>query len=235
MTVRKPSPRKAASSGPHLDYERSLSNQGYHLIAGIDEAGRGAWAGPVYAAAVILPLDLPDLHAALDGVADSKQLTPKRREHLIPIIHDTALAIGVGSASASEIDALGIVPATRLAMRRAADALSPAPHALLLDHIRLPEIDLPQRSLPQADRHCLSVAAASIVAKVSRDQRMCELEVCYSGYGFARHKGYGTAAHRSALECLGPSPVHRMSWAPLRALTHPCESYENLRKGGRPE
>ncbi len=187
-------------------------------MAGVDEAGRGAWAGPVYAAAVILPLDQPDLPAALDGVADSKQLSPGRREALLAVIHSVALSVGVGVSTAVEVDGLGILPATRLAMRRALESLTPAPEALLLDYVALPEVHLPQRSLPKADRHCLSVAAASIVAKVSRDRWMMALGERYPGYGFARHKGYGTAAHRSALARLGPSPVHRMSWAPLQAL-----------------
>ena len=203
---------------PGLAEERELLRRGYRLIAGVDEAGRGAWAGPVYAAAAILPLDRPDLSQALDGVADSKQLSPARREALLPIIHEVALGVGVGSASAAEIDALGILPATRLAMQRAVAALAPAPDALLLDYVRLPEMALPQRALPKADCHCLTVAAASIVAKVRRDQWMVALDAQHPGYGFARHKGYGTAAHRAALARLGPSPFHRMSWAPLRAL-----------------
>jgi ribonuclease HII len=206
------------ASEPGLDEEKSLWRQGYRLVAGVDEAGRGAWAGPVYAAAVVLPLDQPDLKEALNGVADSKQLSPKRREALLKVIHAVALGVGVGASSAAEIDALGIAPATRLAMQRAIQALVPPPQALLLDYVTLPEVNVPQRSLPKADQHCLSVAAASIVAKVSRDRLMVELDARYPGYGFARHKGYGTAAHRSALAQLGPSPLHRTSWSPLRNL-----------------
>jgi ribonuclease HII len=208
----------AVSTAP-LDQERALAEQSYRLIAGIDEAGRGAWAGPVCAGAVILPLERTDLETVLHGVTDSKQLSPKRRETLLETIRATALSEGVGSASAAEIDALGIVPATRLAMGRAIQALSLAPEALLLDYVALPEVDLPQRSLPKADRCCLSVAAASILAKVTRDCWMVALEERHPGYGFPLHKGYGTAAHRAALKRLGPSPVHRMSWAPLRALS----------------
>ena len=203
---------------PDLEQERGLLREGYGLIAGIDEAGRGAWAGPVYAGAAILPLERPDLRDALEGVTDSKLLSPRRREAFLPLIDDVALAVSVGAATAAEVDALGIVPATRLAMRRAVDALSPPPDALLLDYVALPQVDLPQRSLPKADLRCLSVAAASIVAKVSRDRWMVELDAACPGYDFARHKGYGTAAHRAALARLGPSPFHRMSWAPLRAL-----------------
>ena len=203
---------------PGLDQERGLRDQGYSLVAGLDEAGRGAWAGPVYAAAVILPLDRPDLSEALNGVADSKRLSPQRRETLLETIHEVALAVGVGSATAGEIDASGIVAATRTAMERATQALALAPDALLLDYIALPDMRLPQRSLPKADQRCLSVAAASIVAKVSRDRWMVELHQQHPGYGFARHKGYGTAAHRAALAELGPSPFHRMSWAPMQSL-----------------
>lgn len=190
--------------------------QGYRCVAGLDEAGRGAWAGPVYAAAVVLPPERADLNAALAGVADSKQLSPARREVLLEVVYQVALSVGVGWADPAEIDARGILPATRLAMRRALEVLRPRPDALLLDYIRLPDLSLPQTALPKADQRCLSVAAASIVAKVSRDRLMIELERRYPGYGFARHKGYGTAAHRAALARLGPSPLHRMSWAPLQ-------------------
>jgi ribonuclease HII len=217
MTVEAPAPGDGRASGPGLDHEQALWSQGYRLIAGIDEAGRGAWAGPVYAAAVVLPLDRPDLWDALEGVTDSKQLSPRRRVALLDVIDQVAVSVGVGTATAKEVDALGIVPANRLAMERAIAALVPSPDFLLIDYLRLPGVDLPQRSAPKADQRCLSVAAASIVAKVRRDQWMVELDHRYPGYEFARHKGYGTAAHRSALARLGPSPIHRMSWAPLRA------------------
>jgi len=203
---------------PGLDQERALQARGYRLIAGVDEAGRGAWAGPVYAGAVILPLQRPDLVTALNGVTDSKQLSPKRRETLLQTIYDVALGVAVGTATAAEIDRWGILDATRLAMGRAIDALAPAPEALIIDYVKLPRVPLPQRSLPKADWHCLTVAAASIVAKVSRDRWMIQLHQQHPGYGFDRHKGYGTAAHRSALARLGPCPVLRLSWAPLRAL-----------------
>jgi ribonuclease HII len=217
MTAEKRSKREDLTRQPSLDHEWALTRQGYRLIAGVDEAGRGAWAGPVYAAAVILPLERTDLESALEGVTDSKLLTPLQRGRLLPLICETALGVGVGVASAGEIDALGIVPATRLAMRCAIEQLIPPPHALLLDYVRLPGVTLPQRAMPKADRLCLSVAAASIVAKVSRDQQMIQLGETYPGYAFARHKGYGTAAHRRALAQLGPSPIHRMSWAPLKS------------------
>ncbi len=201
---------------PNLIEEKKLLDQGFRLVAGLDEAGRGAWAGPVYAAAAILPLERGDLLEALQGVTDSKRLSPRRREALLPMIHQVALAVGVGWAGPGEIDQAGIVPAVRLAMGRAIEALSPAPQALLVDYVRLSNVALPQSVLPKADLRCLSVAAASIVAKVSRDRFMCRLDQRHPGYGFAQHKGYGTPAHRQALQRLGPSPVHRMSWAPLQ-------------------
>ncbi len=203
---------------PGLDHEQALLAQGHRLVAGLDEAGRGAWAGPVYAAAVLLPLDEADLHPALQGVKDSKLLSPARRKALVEVIYDVALGVGIGAATASEIDVLGIIPSTRLAMARAIEKLTPYPEALLLDYIKLPQVRLPQLALAKADLHCLSVAAASIIAKVRRDQWMMQVDQWYRGYGFARHKGYGTAAHRAALEQLGPSALHRMSWAPMQAL-----------------
>ena len=203
-------PRKT----PDMRQERALIRQGHALVAGIDEAGRGAWAGPVVAAAVILTAGAMRL-AALRGVRDSKLLTPTQREALFPTIQELALAVGVGMASHQEIDALGIVPATRLAMRRAVEQLAPAPDALLIDALKLPDVPLPQRVMFHADTLCLSVAAASIVAKVTRDHLMMELDTQYPGYGFARHKGYGTQVHQQALAQLGPSAIHRISFEPV--------------------
>lgn len=203
---------------PNLSEEHALFAAGYAHAAGIDEAGRGAWAGPVYAAAVVLPIDRPNLTELLDGVRDSKLLSPARREALLPVIEDVAVAVGVGWASPAEIDELGIAPATRQAMLRALSDLNGQVSALLIDYVRLPESDLHQRALPKADACCLSVAAASIVAKVTRDQLMVALEQDYPGYGFARHKGYGTRQHREALARLGPLPIHRKSWRPVRDM-----------------
>ena len=203
---------------PNLQEELALRASGYAHVAGIDEAGRGAWAGPVYAAAVVLPLDRPDLAELLDGVCDSKQLSPAKREALLPVIQDVAEAVGVGWASPGEVDEMGIVAATRQAMARAVAELNGGAHALLIDYVRLPDVDLPQRALPKADVHCMSVAAASIVAKVTRDRLMVALDADFPGYGFARHKGYGTRQHREALTRLGPSPIHRMSWRPIREM-----------------
>jgi ribonuclease HII len=182
----------------------------------LDEAGRGAWAGPVCAAAVVLPLDRDDLLAVLDGVRDSKLLTPRRREALLPIIREVSVAIGVGWGEPAEVDVWGIVSATRLAMGRAVAELGDQVDALLVDYLQLPGLDFPQQSLPKADAHCLSVAAASIVAKVERDRLMVAFDEVYPGYAFAQHKGYGTEQHRDALARLGPSPVHRVSWRPMR-------------------
>jgi ribonuclease HII len=204
------------TASPDLHEEWALAASGYPRVAGLDEAGRGAWAGPVCAAAVILPLDRTALPDLLDGVRDSKLLSPKQREALLPVILKVAKAAGVGWAAPGEVDAWGIVAATRQAMARAVAQLDGAVDALLVDYLRLPNLNLPQRSLPKADVHCLSVAAASIVAKVERDRLMTALEQEFPGYGFAQHKGYGTRQHRAALAQLGPSPIHRMSWQPLR-------------------
>jgi ribonuclease HII len=153
-------------------------------------------------------------------VRDSKLLTAKRREVLLPVIHEVALAVGVGWAEPADVDQFGVVAATRRAMTRAVEALNGRmagqAEALLIDHLRLPGLNLPQRALPKADCRCLTVAAASIVAKVERDRLMIALDEDYPGYGFARHKGYGTAQHREALRKLGPAPIHRMSWRPIR-------------------
>ena len=205
------------SSEPHLDHELQLYRQGYRLIAGVDEAGRGALAGPVVAAAVVLPLETPsELLAALHEVRDSKALTPAHREQLFETIHHVALAVGVGAISPLLIDVLGIAPASRLAMRNAVLRLTPPPDFLLLDAFPLPLLSTPQRAIVRGDRQCLSIAAASIVAKVSRDRMLVELDARYPGYGLARHKGYGTPAHRAALLKHGPSPVHRFSYTPVR-------------------
>ena len=203
---------------PDLVEELTLYSAGYTRVAGLDEVGRGAWAGPVCAAAVVLPLNRPDLPDLLAGVRDSKQLSPAQREGLLPLILGAADAVGVGWATPAEVDERGIVPATRQAMARAVKELDGRADALLVDYVRLPDLDLPQRALPKADVHCLSVAAASIVAKVTRDQLMVALEQDYPGYGFARHKGYGTRQHREALAQLGPSPIHRKSWRPVRDM-----------------
>jgi len=184
---------------PTLEAEERFWACGMQRVAGLDEAGRGAWAGPVVAAAVILPRG-DGIHAALVGVRIVK----------------VALAVGVGRGEQHEIDALGIVPATRLAMQRALSALSVAPEALIVDALSLPGVNLPQDVFPYADARSLSVAAASIIAKVSRDRWMVNVaEVDFPGYGFAQHKGYGTPQHQASLAHLGVCPIHRLSFRPV--------------------
>jgi len=196
---------------PDLSFERALWNAGVSRVAGIDEAGRGPLAGPVAAAAVILPSDA-DLVERLAGVRDSKQMTPLQRQAASIRIREIALAHAVGFAEAAEIDMLGILPATRLAAWRALQALVLKPEHLLLDHLFLPDVDLPQTALTKGDCRSLSIAAASVLAKTARDDRLVALDQVYPGYGFARHKGYGTKAHREALLRLGPCPQHRHSF-----------------------
>ena len=200
---------------PGFNHERRLARSGYARVAGLDEVGRGAWAGPVIAAAAVLDPARVSVLRRL-GVNDSKQLTPRRREWLVLVIQAACLGWGVGLAGPVEIDALGIVPATRLAMRRALEALTPPPDALIIDALRLPEIDLPQRVFNFADSISLSVAAASILAKVTRDRMMRDLDRRHPGYGFDRHKGYGTRAHRAVLKTLGACDAHRRTFRPLR-------------------
>ena len=214
--------RSLLPAAPDLMHEEALWQQGVHWVCGIDEAGRGAWAGPVAAGAVILPQEGKpgsSLVDRLSGVRDSKQMTPVQREKWAAVIRSEASAWGVGLASHEEIDRLGIVPATRLAVRRALDALRLAPEYLLVDYLELPEILLPQSALVKGDARSLSIASASILAKTARDALMQELEEMYPGYGFARHKGYGTSIHLAALKRLGPCPIHRLSFAPLREPT----------------
>ena len=198
---------------PNLKFESGLWKSGLGRVAGLDEAGRGAMAGPVAVGAVILPDDDPHLSRTLACSRDSKQMTPRQRELCAPIIKETALAWSVAFASPEEIDQLGIVPATRLAAMRALEALIPAPDFLLTDfRLELPESELSQTSLPKGDQHCLSIAAASILAKTTRDALMRELDGQYPGYGLGQNKGYGTQAHRSAMMRLGYSSVHRKTF-----------------------
>ena len=201
---------------PSRTEEKKLAKQGYELIAGVDEAGRGALAGPVAAAAVILPLRLKG--AWLDQVRDSKQLSPAKREFLFHNIHQIAISIGISLAPPDVIDAQGIIKATRLAMKLAIDQLSPPPESLLIDYMHLPDVPLPQKGITNGDELCFSIACASIMAKVARDHLMIELDRTYPGYGLAQHKGYGTEKHLSCLRQLGPSPIHRQSFQPIRGI-----------------
>lgn len=213
---------RALAHRPTLEYERAFWRDGFLRVAGVDEAGRGALAGPVVAAAIVLPvLDDGDWtrHPFFQNISranDSKQLNEKTREALFDPLCQAARAFAIGSATHDEIDALNILRASRLAMQRALAQLSPPPDALLLDALVLPETEIPQQGIIHGDALALSIAAASILAKVTRDRLMRELDAHYPQYGFAQHKGYGTRAHLAALEKFGPSPVHRLSYAPVK-------------------
>jgi len=196
--------------------EVQLYAQGLELVAGVDEVGRGALAGPVVAGAVVFPSSLRVPWAG--RVRDSQELRPRQREELAPLIKREALAWGLGEVPSKEIDRIGILPATRLAMKQALQALGVSPQFLLIDGIRLPEVSLPQKRLIRGDKLCFSIACAAIVAKVYRDGLMVGLDRDYPGYGFARHKGYGTALHCRCLLEIGPCPLHRRSFAPLRVI-----------------
>ncbi len=203
---------------PSFIEEKMLEAQGYQYIAGIDEAGRGSLAGPVVAAAVILPchVDPP----WLNQVKDSKQLSPARRESLFHHIHKVAISMGLGIVPHKIIDAEGIIKATRLAMKLAIDQLSPSPEFLLIDYMCLPEVSLPQKGITNGDSLCFSIACASIMAKVTRDHLMIEFDGIYPGYGLAQHKGYCTEGHLACLRRLGPSLIHRQSFKPVKEMIH---------------
>ena len=202
---------------PTLKFERAYWSRGFELVAGLDEVGRGAWAGPVVAGAIILPR-FKRIPRELGHARDSKLLSPAQREKLIEPIQLLALAHAIGAATRAEIDELGIVPATKLAMKRALAALATPPTALLIDALALPDLSVPQRAIIRGDQQSLSIACASILAKVARDRMMVELDGKVPGYAFAQHKGYGTAKHRAALEKLGASSAHRVSFAPIKNL-----------------
>jgi ribonuclease HII len=197
-------------SFPTLEFEQILWDVGITRIAGIDEAGRGAWAGPVTAAAIILPAN-SSIKCALKQVRDSKLMTPLARETWALRIKESTTDWGVGFASAEEIDLLGIVPATKLAATRALENLSP--DYLITDYLIFPEISLPQTALVKGDQRSLSVAAASVLAKTARDAMMHTMDHQYPGYGFARHKGYGTRLHQEALIKLKQCETHRKSFS----------------------
>jgi ribonuclease HII len=201
---------------PSFIEEKALQARGYRYIAGVDEVGRGALMGPVVAAAVILPLNLRASWRR--EIRDSKQLTPAARERLYVCIREKAVAIAIGLASHDAIDNLGIVKATRLAMKSAIEKLDPEPQYLLIDYLHLKEVPIPQKGITYGDSLCFSIACASIVAKVCRDRMVNEMDDVYPGYKFARNKGYGTREHLASLRCQGPCPVHRLSFAPVREL-----------------
>lgn len=200
---------------PDLEFETSLWLKGLTHIAGIDEAGRGALAGPVAAGIVIFPFD-DHLLISMQGLKDSKQLTAAERSNWAARIRETALAWGVAFASNDEIDQLGIVPATQLAAQRALLACKIEVDHLMLDYLFLPEIDIPQTKLVKGDQRSLSIAAASVLAKTSRDALMLDLDGEFPEYKLANNKGYGTQEHLNAIERYGPKRIHRISFAPIK-------------------
>jgi ribonuclease HII len=192
-------------------FEEMAARQGYSCIAGIDEAGRGALAGPVVAAAVVLPRD-----AQLPGINDSKKLTPGQRDELFPMIMEKALAVGVGKGAHELIDRINILQATLTAMKEAVQSISPVPDYLLIDGISKIPINIHQRTIKKGDSASISIAAASIIAKVTRDRLMKSYAEMYPGYGFAEHKGYGCAYHMEAIARLGPCEIHRKTFRGVR-------------------
>ncbi len=207
--------RKPISEPPSLNEENGLSARGYRLIAGIDEAGRGALAGPVVAAAVILPQS-PDF-PWLKSVRDSKEVPPAKRESLFDLIKQDAIAIGVGIIAPQTIDVIGILNATKVAMCQAVAQLSCPPDFLLIDYLRLPQLRISQKPIVRGDKLCLSISCASIIAKVTRDKIMIKCHKKYPEYGFDRHKGYGTRKHFALLRKHGFSKIHRKSFYPVYA------------------
>jgi ribonuclease HII len=201
---------------PNLSMELRLREEGYHVVAGVDEAGRGPLAGPVVAGAVILPPDLSGSEPWLELLDDSKAVSPTQREKAVAAIHMHGLAVGLGHATPEEIDLLGIGQATIAAMMRAVEDLPLRPAHLLLDFVPLRECPLPFQAVVRGDSISYSIAAASNVAKVTRDQWMREADQLYPGYSFAQNKGYPTAQHRARLRELGPCSIHRRSFAPVR-------------------
>lgn len=200
------------SRPPDMRHERRLWNRGLTAVAGVDEVGVGPMAGPVVAAAVIFA---PEIF--IKGVRDSKQLSPEQREQLFPLIYQRAQTVGIGVAEVEEVDRLNVYHATALACTRAVAALRFAPDHVLIDGRGNPRLEFPHTAIVGGDRKSFCIAAASIVAKVMRDRMMVEYDARFPDYGFAAHKGYCTAEHLTALERLGPSPIHRRSFAPVAA------------------
>lgn len=203
------------SARPDFEFERVYWRAGLVRIAGVDEAGAGPLAGPVMAAAVVFS---PEDSVVVElGIDDSKKLTEAARAALAPLIRARAVAFAIAECSPAEIDRHNIRQACLIAMRRAVEVLSPAADALVIDYRRLPDLALPQTAITRGDALSLSIGAASILAKTTRDAFMEAADARYPGYGFARHKGYGTPEHLEALARLGPCPLHRRSYAPVRA------------------
>lgn len=219
MSLRKgKEPAKKSAIFPTRREEKALYLRGYDMVAGVDEVGRGALAGPVVAAAVILPYRLSA--PWVKKIRDSKLLPASEREVLNKEIVSVALGLGVGLADSKYIDSQGIVPATRLAMQKAVESLRVKAQFLMIDALRLPAVDIPQKAIIQGDRDCFVISCASIVAKVYRDNLMKEMANRYPGYYLERHKGYGTALHLRCLEELGPSPIHRCTFAPVTRIVN---------------
>ena len=196
---------------PDLKIEKRLWKKGFLNLGGIDEAGRGALAGDVASAVVILP-NISKLTRILTGVRDSKQMTRLQRDRFAPLIKEIAIAWGIGFATAAEIDKIGILPATKLAAKRAVEQLSISPDYLITDYLELPKINLPQEKFIKGDMRSLTIASASVLAKTARDAKMRLLDEKYPDYGFAQHKGYGTKKHRDEIKKIGKSPQHRISF-----------------------
>jgi ribonuclease HII len=212
-------PVKPTQPTPDLSHEIALWQDGYQYIGGIDEAGRGCWAGPVFAAVVIFPPG-ERTNSLLGNVRDSKQMTSRQRQKWADVIKEVCLDWGVGSATSGEIDSLGIVPATRLAARRAVKDLKHSPEYLLLDYLTIQEIPVPQHSFIRGDQRVLSIAAASILAKTSRDDFMLQMDSLHPVYSFRTNRGYGTAAHQQALQQVGICPIHRLSFKPVKTINN---------------
>jgi ribonuclease HII len=218
--------RSRSACVPKLKEEELCREQGFTLVAGIDEVGRGCLAGPVVASAVILNGKAQG--AWKRKVRDSKLLAPEQREFLFPYIHEAAVSIGTGVVAPDFIDRNGMTRAVHLAMTMAIEKLLPQPDFILIDYLTLPGLPLPQKGVENGDTLCFSIACASIVAKVYRDRLMVELDQRYPGYGFARHKGYGTEEHLACLKKLGPSPIHRWLFAPVKNAAQ--LSFEDIQK-----
>jgi ribonuclease HII len=201
---------------PSFTEEKLIWEQGYRYVAGVDEVGRGALMGPVVAAAVILPENFKAKWKS--KIRDSKRLSPDVREYLYKSIKEKAISYAVGASSSEVIDMLGIAKATRLAMIDAVKQLIPQPHYLLIDYVTLYETSLPQKGIKYGDSLCFSIACASIVAKVTRDRMVTEMDKEFPGYGFAGHKGYGTEEHIKCLKEKGPCKLHRRSFSPVKEL-----------------
>jgi ribonuclease HII len=204
---------------PTFNEEKELLSQGFCFIAGVDEAGRGCLAGPVVAAAVIFPCKVKG--GWIKQVRDSKLLSANEREYLFGFIKEASVAFAVGTVSHAVIDEINILEATKLAMKQAIEQLEPQPDTLLIDFLKLPDIPVPQKGIVHGDGLCFSIACASIIAKVSRDRMMEELDKKYPGYGLCKHKGYCTEEHVYNLNRLGPSPIHRHSFEPVKRMCQP--------------